>query len=111
MADEARVIVGTAVTVGGAIAALAGWAIKSVIAKDVAPVMIELKAEARALTKEFATFREDKAEERRETAMILRDMQKLLQEHEITLSQHTLRLEKLENPPPVIAVRKRGRAA
>lgn len=92
------VIIGTSVTVGGAIAGLATWAFKAVIAKEVAPTLIQLTTEASALTREFAAFREVKDEERRETRQILSDLDKIVRDHET-------RITVLEQPVP----RGRGR--
>jgi len=105
MADDMRVILGTAVTVGGAIAGIATWAFRAVIAKDVTPTLIQLGTEANALTKEFAAFREAKDEERRETRAILKDLDAIVRNHET-------RLVVLEQPlqPPAVAARKRRAA-
>lgn len=112
MADDMRVILGTAVTVGGAIAGIATWAFRAVIAKDVTPTLIQLGSEANALTKEFAAYREAKDEERRETRAILAHLEKLVQEHDTELKLHGQRISLLEvPPPPAVAARKRGRAA
>ena len=101
MADDVRVIVGTAVTVGGAIAGLAMWAFKTVIAAEVKPTLVQLGLEANALTKEFAAFREAKDEERRETRAILKDLDAIVRNHETRISV-------LEQPtPPAAALRKR----
>ena len=99
--DDVRLIVGTAVTVGGAIAGLAGWAFRSVVAREVTPVIIELRAEAKALTREFALYRQDKDAERTETRRILNDLDKIVHDHET-------RITVLESPPP--AARKRRAA-
>ena len=104
MADEMRVIVGTAVTVGGAIAGLATWAFRAVIAKDVTPTLIQLGTEANALTREFAAFREAKDEERRETRAILKDLDAIVRNHET-------RIVVLEQPTPPAAAARKRRAA
>jgi hypothetical protein len=104
MADEVRVIVGTAVTVGAAIAGFALWAFKAVIAKEVTPTLIQLGTEANALTREFAAFREAKDEERREFRQILGDLDKIVRDHE-------LRITVLEQPTPPAAVARKRRAA
>ena len=84
-ADEFRLIALTAVTVGGAIATFGRWALKAVIAEEVKPTLIQLGAEASALTKEFASYRENKEEERRETRAILTDLDKIVRDHETRL--------------------------
>lgn len=111
MADDVRVIVGTAVTVGGAIAGLATWAFRAVIAKDVTPTLIQLGSEANALTKEFAAFREAKEEERKETRAILKDLDAIVRNHELQITEHAMRLNALETPPPSpVAIRKKRAA-
>lgn len=108
MADEMRVIVGTAVTVGGAIAAALAFAVRAIIAKDVTPTMVKLGMEANALTREFQTFREEKAEDRRETHAMLKALEKLVADHETTLALHDQRILRLEGPPPAAAKRRRA---
>lgn len=110
MADEMRVIVGTAVTVGGAIAAGMAFAVRAIIAKDVTPTMVKLGTEANALTREFQAFREEKAEDRKETQAMLKALEKLVADHETTLALHDQRIGRLESPPPAVAA-KRRRAA
>lgn len=107
MADDVRVIVGTAITVGGAIAGIATWAFRAVIAKDVTPTLIQLGTEANALTREFAAFREAKDEERRETRAILKDLDAIVRNHELQITEHGMRISALESPPPSAVARKR----
>lgn len=97
-------IIGTAVTVGGVIVAGAMWAFKAIIAKDVTPIVVELRTEAKALTREFAAFREAKEEERKETRAILRDLDRIVQNHET-------RIVVLEQPTPPAASARKRRAA
>ena len=108
MADEMRVIVGTAVTVGGAIAGIATWAFRAVIAKDVTPTLIQLGTEANALTREFAAFREEKIEDRKETHAMLKALEKLVADHETTLALHDQRIMRLEGPSPASARKRRA---
>ena len=108
MAEDVRVIVGTAVTVGGAMAAGLAFAVKAIIAKDVTPTMVKLGMEANALTKEFAAFREEKAEDRKETQAMLKALEKLVADHETTLALHDQRILRLEGPPPAAAKRRRA---
>lgn len=98
MASEVTTILGTAVSVGGAIAGALVWAFRSVIAGEVTPTLVELRTEAAALAKEFASFREVKENERRETAAILHDLHKIVQDHEVRLAEHQLRLDALAAP-------------
>lgn len=84
--ETVALIISTAVTVGAAIAAVAVWAFKAVVAKDVTPTLVELGAEASALTREFQSFRDIKSEERKETAAILHDLDKIVQNHETRLT-------------------------
>ncbi len=89
--EEFRLILTTGVTVGGAIAGLAVWAFKAVVAKDVTPTLVKLGSEAHALTREFVAFREAKEEERRELRAILSDLDKVVRSHEtriVILEQH-----------------------
>lgn len=79
-------IVATAVSVGAAIAAAAVWAFRSVVARDVTPALVELRTEAAALTREFAAFREQKEEQRRETTAILSDLHRIVADHETRLT-------------------------
>jgi len=105
MASESVAIIGAGIAVGGALAAFAVWAFRSVVATEVTPILVQLKAEAAALANEFRQFRETKEEERRETSRILLDLDKIVQSHET-------RITILEQPtPPAVAARKRGRAA
>ena len=97
-------ILGTAVSVGAVIVAGALWAFRAVVAKDVSPIIIELRSEAKALTREFQAFREVKEEERRETRQILKDLDAIVRDHE-------LRLTVIEQPtPPATSARKRRAA-
>jgi len=84
--------VGTAVTVGSVVAGATVWAMRAVLAREITPTLVRLSVEAGALTKEFASFRETKDEERRETTAILRDLERIVQSHET-------RLTVLEQPP------------
>ena len=85
-AELVLTILGTAVVVGGSIATFAVWAFKAVIAKDVTPKLVELGSGANALTKEFAMFREGKAEERAETRAILKDLDAIVRNHDARLA-------------------------
>ena len=84
--DVFFMIIGTAVTVGGAIATIAVWAFRAVVAKDVTPTLVKLGTEANALTNEFVTFREAKAEERAETRDILKDLDAIVRNHETRIT-------------------------
>ena len=86
MNEELKMVVSTAVSVGVAIAAAATWAFKATIARDVTPLMVELRMEASALTREFASYRSSKDEERRELRGILNDVDKIVQNHETRIT-------------------------
>jgi hypothetical protein len=92
--------VATAAAVGSAVAGFAVWAMRAVLAKEITPTLIRLGVEAAALTKEFAAHRETKDEERRETTAILRDLEKIVQDHET-------RITLLEQPPARPTTRRR----
>jgi hypothetical protein len=90
-------ILGTAVVVGGSIATFAVWAFKAVIAKDVTPTLVKLGSEANALTNEFVTLREGKAEERAEVRAILKDLDLLVRNHDSRIAVHDARIAVIES--------------
>lgn len=88
-------IVGTAVSVGVAMGAAGLFVLRAVIAKDVKPLgdaMLVLTTEVRTLTHAIAEERASRKEEREETRAILRDLEKIVGDHEA-------RLAVLEQPP------------
>ena len=97
-------IVGTAVSVGVAMGAAGLFVLRAVIAKDVKPLgdaMLVLTTEVRTLTNAIAEERASRKEEREETRAILRDLEKIVQDHDT-------RIAVLETPPrPTITARSR----
>ena len=85
-ADLLLVVTGTAVSAGTAIAATAVWAFKAVVAKDVTPSIVKLATEANALTNEFVTFRESRAEERAEMRAVLKDLDAIVRNHDTRIA-------------------------
>ena len=84
--DVFLMVLGTAVTVGAAIATVAVWAFRAVVAKDVTPTLVKLGTEANALTNEFVTFRESRTEERAEMRAVLKDLDAIVRNHDTRIA-------------------------
>lgn len=107
IAQISLTIVGTAVSVGLAIAAFFRFAMRALVNEQVIPVINGLTAEAKLLRQEFESHRALKEEQRKETNEILSDLRDIVQSHETTLAEHQLRLAQLEQP--VVAKRRAAR--
>ena len=100
-------IIGTAVAVAVAMGAVGLFVLRAVIAADIKPLgdaMLTLTGEVRALTSSIAEERTSRKEERDETRAILRDLEKIVGDHES-------RLAVLEQPPPPARAAKMRRAS
>lgn len=96
-------LLGTAIGVGGVMVTAGVFVVRSVIAADVKPLndtMIALTGAVGGLKSTIEQEREIRREERHETTKILSDLKTLVHDHEVTLAQHAIRLDKLEGPPP-----------
>ncbi|UOF79591.1 hypothetical protein [Caudoviricetes sp.] len=113
MTSELTAIVGTGVAVGGVVVTFGVFAMRAWIAKDSKPMsdaMIALTGEVKALRDTIETERTDRKAERAETLAVFADLRKIVQDHDVTLAEHHVRLAQLEGPPPAATARKRKAA-